>query len=85
MAKPPKNILPFPPKPTDLSDAGLGLAVLIVAFTPKHDGFADSAYNEALEALAEYDVRERVERVLWDVMKDPRMENFDVRVGYSDD
>jgi hypothetical protein len=85
MVKTPQKILPFPPKPTDMSEAGLALACIVVAIVPKCDNFADDEYNAALDALEEYDARERVDRVMWDVMKDPRMRNFACRVGYSDD
>lgn len=85
MVKPPDHILPFPQKPTDLSDGGLALACIVVAIVPKEGGFSDDEYNEALAALEDYTTLDTIDGVVADVMKDPRMRNFEARVGYSGD
>jgi hypothetical protein len=85
MVKTPKKILPFPPRATDLSEAGLALACIVVAIVPKRNDFADDEYGAALEALEDYATLSHIDGVVADLMKDPRMRNFACRVGYSDD
>jgi len=59
-----------------VSNGGIPLAAWEIRIVPVGRDFPDAEYDAGLAAIADHDVEARIDGILADLRKDPRMRNF---------